>query len=175
MWLVWSLACGAPTEPVWALDPTWVEPTADGLHGFETWNLYDARWERNRSERAFVCSVVVSVDGVATEADCPECTVAFTVTPSFLESDCDGDLPDDPGFLTLSRLALGAVGPNLVDDDPFPGQSVGGYADYGDGWVPHGWAYPDALDLGQTVDDSSWDGDQAFEFWPAFVWDLSAR
>lgn len=170
MWLLWA-ACSAPTgAPVWAFDPVWVEPTSDGAHGFETWNLYDARWEQHRSERAFVCSVVVRLDAVTAEPDCADCTVAFDVTPSLLESDCEGDLPDDPGFLSLRRLALGPVPADLVEDDPYPGQSVGAWADHGGGWESHGWAFPAALDEGEDA-APTW-ASAPFQLWPAFAYHL---
>jgi hypothetical protein len=163
--------CSSSAGPaVWAFDPIWVEPTPEGISGFETWNLYDARWEQHRSERAFVCSVVVRLDGVTAEADCAGCTDAFDVTPTFLESDCVGNLPDDPGFLSLRRLAVGPVAADATADDPYPGQSVGAYADHGAGWESHGWAFPDALDQGEPAGDG-W-GAEPFDVWPSFAWDL---
>jgi hypothetical protein len=169
MWLLGVVACAAPTDPVWAFDPMWVEPVGDGIQGFQTWNLYDARWESNHSERAFVCSVVVQIAGEPTSDLCEGCTAAWLVTPTLLESDCDDGVSVEPGFLSLAGVALGPVPSSLGDDDPYPGQSVGGYADYGDGWMSHGWAYPDALDLGDAPAGVGW-GDGPYRLWPAFVW-----
>lgn len=178
-WLALALAgcAGDDGSPAWAFDPLWLEPTEDGgVYGFQTWEIFSPRWTKRFDERYYLCSVVVELHGTPTQtdADCPACEHAWDVEPSLLEDDCGEAIAGDPGFLSLARVAIGEIGADLADGDPHPSRSVGGYADYGDGeWVPHGWAYPEALDTRGNVVDSDWNDEQAFTFWPAWFWDLS--
>lgn len=176
--LVGLTACaGDDGSPAWAFDPLWLEPTADGgVYGFQTWEVFSERWTKQFDERYYLCSVVVELSGspIQVEGDCSGCELAWSVTPSLLETDCGDAIAADPGFLSLSRVGLGEVGADLIEGDPYPTRSAGGYADYGDGvWVAHGWAYPEALDTRGSVVDSDWNEEQPFTFWPAWVWDLN--
>jgi hypothetical protein len=171
-----ATGCSAPDEPYWAFDPVWIEPAgADGVYGFQTWELFSKRWSRGYKDKFYVCSIVVELDGEARapDATCPGCTRAWEVFPAVLESDCDPSLAAESGYLALRGLALGPVDDAIREDDPFPGQSQGGFADYGAGWETHGWAYPEALDHDGVPQSASWDGDQAFTLWPAYAWELS--
>ncbi len=174
--LVLVSGCAGESSPTWAFEPLWMEPAGDGVHGFQTWNLYAEKWAKKFDESYFLCAIVVELDGVAAAEGeaCPECTETWIITAEVLETDCDDALARDPGFTSLSRVGLGPVAPDLVEGDPYPAQSQGGYVDYSTGdWLPHGWAYPEALDTRGQAADSEWDGEQAFTFWPAWYWDLA--
>jgi len=169
-------ACSHDDKPALAFDPIWLEPRGDGIHGFETWQVYSAKWASHFREKFYVCSVVVEIEGdpVAPDDGCTGCTTAWATTVSLTESDCGDALTADPGFLSLSRIALGDVPSTLSEDNPYPAKAMGGWVDYATGdWEPHGWAYPDALDAGTEPESTDWDGTQPFEFWPAFYWDLA--
>jgi hypothetical protein len=175
--LLSAVACKPDDTPVWAYDPIYIEPSADGtgVYGFQTWEMFAENWTRRFAERHYVCSVVVELVGTPTAAgdDCVECTAAWSVETALLETDCEATLAEDPGYLALERVAIGAAVSELAEDDPYPSESHGGYVDYGTGlWEVHGWAYPDALDAAAQADDLEWNGQQPFTLWPAYAWDL---
>lgn len=167
MW--WLLtACGAPDlTPAWAWDPIWLEgagPT--GAHGFQTWQLYGPGWADDRGEEHFVCAVVVELRGELLDGcDAAACEVGWSIEPSFLETDCpDPTLAEDPLFTSLQALALGA--PYAGEDAPHVGLTTSSWADYGSGWDAHGYAYPEAFDVGGSA-DPSWSGEDPFLFTPS--------
>jgi hypothetical protein len=171
-----AAGCSGDASPTWAFDPLWLEPTEDGgVYGFQTWNVYAEAWTKSFDEGEFLCAIVVEVEGAPSAGEaCPDCELAWDTTATVLETDCADSLAADPGFTSLTRVGIGPVGPDLGADDPYPARSHGGYADYGTGeWVPHGWAYPEALDTRGQAAETDWDGEQAFTFWPAFYWDLA--
>lgn len=157
------------------MDPVWLEPTADGVHGFQTWEFFSKRWSKNFKDRHYICSIVVELQGEerAPDATCSGCTRAWEIYPTVLETDCDATMASDTSYLALRGLALAPVDTELREDDPYPGQSQGGVADYGAGWEPHGWAYPESLDASGAAESVAWDGEQPFVLWPAYVWDLT--
>jgi hypothetical protein len=170
-------ACKQDETPALAFDPIWVEPVGEDIHGFETWQIYTDRWAKHDKEKFYVCAVVVELEGTPTAPGdgCRGCALAWDVTPTVIDSDCADRLTDDPGFLALTRLAIGDVGNGLDADNPYPAKAQGGWADYGTGeWEAHGWAYPESLDTRGQAASADWDGDQPFQFWPAFYWDLTA-
>lgn len=176
-WFGFAVLAGcADTEtPVWALDPIWVEPSEGGdVYGFQTWELYAEPWKKKLNERYYVCSVVLELFGLERTPDptCPACTQAWEMRPALLESDCESERAADDGWLALRGVALGAVPEDLVALDPYPGQSLGVYADYGAGWEPFGWGWPEALDTRGAAVEPVWDGAQAFVLWPAYAWSL---
>lgn len=162
--------------PAWAMDPIWLEPDGDGVYGFQTWELFSQPWGKKLDEAYYVCGIVVELTGTPATIDaaCPGCVAAWDIETALLETDCAADAgADDPAYLSLRRVALGDVPADLQATDPYPHQSHGGYADYGTGtWETHGWAYPDALDTRGQATDTDWNGEQAFQWWPAYVWDL---
>ena len=44
--LVLLAGCQPDTSPAWAIDPIWLEANDTGIHGFQTWQIYQDRWER---------------------------------------------------------------------------------------------------------------------------------
>jgi hypothetical protein len=158
------VGCAPDLTPAWAWDPIWLEGTASGAHGFQTWQLYGPKWPSRQSDRHYVCSVVTELEGRPSECDAPGCEIAFDLTPTLLESDCaDPALAEQPLFLALERLALG--GPYVGEDAPWPDRTTTSYADYGSGWELHGFAYPEAYDLG-GAGDPTWTGEDPFLFTP---------
>ncbi len=165
-------ACKADTTPAWALDPIWIEPgvaPAADLHGFQTWQVYGEQWRVRPDERYYSCAVVVELTGTETEP-CPDCTIAWTVDATLLESDCPLAVQADPVFLSLRGLGIGELTGGAAEH---PGLTSAGYADYGAGWEPHGQAWPAALDAGEPVDDGGWDGVAPFTLWPDAIWPLA--
>ena len=170
MFLWFLLGCAPNSSPAWAIDPWWAEPTSTGgLHGFQTWMLYGKGYSRARSDRSYACGVVVELTGVPTDP-CPGCTAAWSVTAEVAEHDCDAPWDDEPAWTSLRAVGLGAVGADIAADDPHPGASMGGFGDYGDGWLAHGWAWPEAVDAGAPP--AEWDRASPVVFWPAWAWDL---
>lgn len=171
-------ACSSPDEPAWALDSLWLEPDAqETVYGFHTWELYAERWKRKQKDKHFICSVVVEVWGTPSEPSegCLGCTHAWSTEVELLETDCADDLLT-PRYLSLQEVGLGELTADLAAEDPFPGQSVGGWARYGDEDVlPHGFAYPATLDEGGQPETSDWDGVEPFTWWPAWAWDLDVQ
>jgi hypothetical protein len=163
--------------PVWAIDPIYLEPTADeGVYGFQSWHLYSERWASQFSPRYHVCSVVVELVGAAVPSpQCAECTKTWEVMPTLLEHDCDEEVAANPTFLSIRRVGLAQTHEVLEDGDPHPSSSTGGVVRYGnDYWEYHGWAYPETLDEGDPA-PATWDGEHTFVWWPAWVWDLHVR
>lgn len=167
-----ATAC-TPTlgEPVWALDPIYVEPTADGIYGLQSWELFDERWADSYAARYYVCGVVVALEGtpVTPPEGCQGCEAAWEVTTRFVESDCEATVAADPAFLDIRGIGVGAPPADAPLEDPHPGASRGAWADYGDGYDSYGWAYAEALDHGGT--DATWDA-APWSFVPVWVWQL---
>lgn len=162
------MGCTPSDQPAWALDSLWIEPTAEGVHGFHTWELFGPGWEGGLEPRHYLCAVVVEVEGVLVGAeDCQGCEPAWSVQGTLLESDCEPPWSQDPRWTEARGVALGPLGADLVEDDPHPGTSVGGHVDYGDGWMPHGWAWSDTQEPA-----GEWDGSVPFVLWPAWAWPL---
>ncbi|MEQ1570196.1 MAG: hypothetical protein ABMA64_31470 [Myxococcota bacterium] len=165
MWM-WLVGCAPDLTPAWAYDPIWLEPSGDGVHGFQSWEVFGPKWPASYNDRHYVCAVVVELDGVPTECDAePACAVAWEVTPTLAQSDCgEAGLGDDPLFASLGKLALG--GAATGEEIGWPGKTSVGWADYGNGWEIHGEAYPEVLDLGGAADSGEWDGVEPFLFVP---------
>lgn len=170
--LVLGLAACAPDPgaPYWALDPIALYPEGDGVYGLQTWELFGERWGRRFAPRYYVCSVVVELEGTPT-TPCEGCTHAWAVTPALVESDCAEGVDADPHFRSLTTLGLGGPPPAVDGKDPHPGATSGAWADYGDGWIAYGWAYPQALDDGGEA-AAGWDGAAPFTLWPAWAWEM---
>src|SRR5262245_208351 len=103
------LACKADTTPTWAYDPIWLEPASnDGVHGFQTWQLYGPEWIDNYSDKTYACAVVTEISGVPTACDAAnDCVLAWDVVPTVIETDCDPAMAENELFASLRRLALG--------------------------------------------------------------------
>lgn len=167
--------CKSDDAPAYAVDSVWLEPNDDDVHGFVTWAFYSERWAKTTDDRYFVCSLLVELSGSPAIADeaCPSCSEAWSVTATAAGTDCAESLAADPAYVGLTRLGIGALDSDLTIDDPHPGQSSGGYADYGDGeWIAHGWAYPEGLETGDPPTDLAWNDEQPFVLQPAWFWSL---
>lgn len=160
-------------EPFWALDPIWIEPVGGGIHGVQAWELFAEEWGRRFASRHYVCGIVVEIDGVPA-SPCTHCDDAWAIETQVSDSDCAPEIADDPRFLALEALGIGADLPDVAGDVPHPGEASGVWADYGYGWDVYGWGYPEALDQGQAVDDPTWEGGEPFALAPAFVWEVAA-
>lgn len=169
--ILWLGACAEPqAAPAWALDRLWLEPAAEGVHGFQVWTLFSEAWERSLDEGDAVCSAVVELEGESlSNADlCEGCVLGWAITGEILETDCAGAA--DPRWTRLDQVAFGELPGALTWLSPHA-NAVGGYATYESAWVPHGWAYAARQDYsGETLD--AWDGEHPFTFVPAWAWDL---
>lgn len=168
--IVMSFACKVDDTPTWAFDPIYVEPQGDDLYGFQTWEFFGKAWQKKQRKKHYLCSVVVELLGTAMDP-CDGCDLAWSIESALLETDCSPSLAENEAFTALQGLALGDVDSEIEVDNPYPGDSLGGYVSYEEeAWEPHGWAYPTAYDYGEapTVE---WD-DEPFMFWPAFVWEV---
>ncbi len=159
--VVSAAACTADRPPEWAFDPIWLEPTSAGIHGFQSWALYDRRWARSLDEKHYRCGVLVELWG--SPVGCEDCDAAFTVQAELLEHDCELGWVQSPRFTALERVSIG--GP--VDGEvPHPGSTSASRVDYGEGWEPHGFAYASSLDHGESG-PAAWDGAVPFQLWPS--------
>ncbi len=161
-------ACAPDLTPTWGFDPITLEPDGAGAYGFQTWQVYGEKWAEKPKDKFYVCAVVVEL--AAEPGACPECTVGWTVTSTFVESDCPTELAENPVFTSVVGIGLGGPSPN--PEAPHPGLTVEGWIDYGSGWEVHGDAWPEALDAGGTAVDATWDGSRVFTFWPGALWPL---
>jgi len=155
-------------EPAWALDIQFVAPDESGVRGSTTWQIYRRAWQRNLRERSYLCSVLVTFEGAPSAPDCPDCVAAMDVVGSVADSDCPDSITSNPLILSLERIGFGPI----AEGGPFPGGSSAGFADYGLGWEVHGWAYPDALAVGEPVAPTPWNGSEPFAMAPSFAWPL---
>ncbi len=159
--------------PAWALDPIYLEPTAEGVYGIQAWELFTEGWDRRFAARHYLCAVLVELEGVPTDQGCSACAHRWAVETRLLESDCAPEIAEDPRFLALGAVGLAEALPEVAGKVPHEEDAYGAWARYGqDGWTVYGWAYPEALDHGQTPASATWDGEEPFQLWPAFVWDL---
>ena len=162
-----AVGCGGDPIPAWAFDPIWLEPTAEGAHGFQTWGLYARPWAKKLDEKHHLCGAVVELEGLTIA--CEGCEAAFEVQATLVEHDCEEGWVQQPLFTALERVAIGPV--STDPDAPHAGATHEGWADYGTGWEVHGHAYAEALDLGDSGPDT-WDGVAPFQLWPTAAFPL---
>lgn len=166
-------ACGdQDAAPFWALDPMTLEPDGAQVTGLQTWQVYTERWGNNLAERYYLCTVLVEVQGEPRAPDCDGCAYAWDVQTSLADSDCADDTTDLDGFTALRAIGLTEAAPDFATRPTYNQTSAGAWADYGEGWVPYGWAYPDAWNDGEPSGTLVWNGDEAFALQPAFAWEL---
>lgn len=170
MLLALAMACQA-NRAVWAYDPILLPPqdhTPD--RAWQTWNLYQRRWQRSGSERAFLCALVVELRLEPGGGGCTSCEHSWAVQPSLLETDCAAELAFQEIWTNLQGLGLGALDPR--PEAPYPGDTWTAYADYGYGWEVYGYAYPEALDYEDSASGLPWTGKEAFRLLPEAAWPL---
>jgi hypothetical protein len=167
------LGCGTkPGEAAWAFDPIALSPDGPfAVEGFQTWEVYDERWDgRTEADKHFVCVVVIRFEG-APGPGCDTCTESWSVTPEVVESDCDDlwlrqqDFPE-----SLRGLGIGPA--DAGEDAPQPGATWEGWIDEGFGWQRHGWAWPKLVEDGGTQARPGWNGEDDFTLWPSTAWSL---
>lgn len=164
-----AAGCGRDLEPAWGFDAITIAPARDGrITGFQAWQIYGDRWVKRQSKRHYICGVLVTLDGTPDATSCDDCTHAWRLTAEVVDTDCDESVIASDALLSLRRLA---IGPLPVSDKPAPydGLTVGGYGDYGFDWEEHGWAYPEALDVGRAGATGGWDGTAPYALWPLYA------
>ena len=166
--LAGSGCTAAPGPAAWAVDPMWLDPSEDLVTGFQTWEFFDDGWTSGYGERHYVCGVVVRVEGVPAADPCEGCDASWEVDARVTETDCPFD--DVGRFTTLQGVGVGPAPEGLTDEAPHPGLSLAAWADYGDGWVGYGWAFPAAIEEQGTR--TEWDGDAPLTLRPTLLWEV---
>ncbi|TNE85789.1 MAG: hypothetical protein EP330_24445 [Deltaproteobacteria bacterium] len=169
VWIALIAGCGGGGVPVWGVDTFTLDPTGAEPVGIQRWDMFDADWEASGAPRDHVCGAVVLLHPEPRTTDCPECVMAWSASPTLRETDCE-DLRAGE-ILRVTAVGIGAMPEDLTNEDPHPGESLGAWVQIDDGgWLPHGWAYPEALDFGGA--GGEWDGETIFTLWPDNAWPL---
>ena len=154
------------------MDTLYVEPQGSGIYALQTWEIFGDKWKKSFNKRHYACSVIFELEGTATSA-CTDCDASWSTTSTFLESDCEDWFIAEASFPVTTGVGVGEVATSIAADVPYPGNTIGGRIAYDDQeFLDHGWAYPEALDQNVPVEDTSWDGEQPFVLWPAWVWEI---
>jgi len=177
-------ACGAKpdldSEPTWALNWAQVTPTANGIEGFQVWELFVDGWDNEHDGDFFKCRVLQELSGTVTacpDAGVPTCYAAYdielTVTFDDPTIDCPEALSNEQGWDGPPWLAIGALPGELEPDSPHEDYVLGWYIGYEDGTkLPHGYAYAETLDDGDEPAGIGWLRDVPYILWPGYVWEL---
>lgn len=170
--------CAKDQAPAWALQHGTLSVSEDGatISGVQVWEFFTNRWRRSLDEDAHVCARLQSFTGAASAVDdnlCLDCEALFNLEVEDVETDCSGSVGEADAFLGPSRLAVGSVPPGLSEDDPYPGDSLGWYADWGDGELsPTGFLWSEALELDESRPPIGWTEGERYVFWPDLAWRL---
>jgi len=154
------------------MDPVWIEPVEDGVHGFQTWMLLDEQWLTSRSPKHVVCSVVVELEGTNVEesALCEGCGDGWTMETWLVESDCPPEWSQDPRWMTLEHLGLGEMPMELSEKQP-GNLGVWSRIDTNDEpWLPFGWA--EGAEDNSPLVVSEWKYDMPLSLQPGWIWAL---
>lgn len=168
-------ACGKKDEAAWALQHATLEVGAEGVTGYQVWEFYSRRWEKERDAKFHVCARVQAVSGPAVEplAECADCETVFQVRAEEVETDCEGELATRAGFAAMTHFAFGPLPGDLDGDDPYPGWSNGWYQSWdGESLDLMGYAWNELLDLGEDPQVVGWVEGERFVLWPAQAWEL---
>ena len=168
------LGCSGEKPASWALNYGTISNINDQIEGVHVWTLFDEDWDL--SSDSYVCAVVQLVEGYTSSSPggCPGATHSFNWTLTTISSDCETFSADDP-FLTegITGGCIGDVPENLVDETPHYGETSGWYIlDSSDNATPHGFVYPEALDLGIPAPDEAWENGEPITLSPAWGWAL---
>ena len=160
----------------WALNYATVQADGDTLAGVHVWEFFAEGWEKKQKEDYYKCSFVQSISGTATSPEvegCVGCTHFYSVVLTAQDGDCDESLSSDPALGGLRGFGLGEIEAGFAEEDPFPGGSVGWYISF-DGVTAmfHGFAFPEALERGGSVDPDGWSSGQSYTLWPVYAWAL---
>lgn len=179
MWRVFAFgipffAGCATNEVAWGVNHASVLPNSTGFSGTQTWEFFSDEWTPAHRDRGFICARVQTLTGVVAAAPtCASCDHIYTVTVDELDSDCKGDLPDDPSFATPAAIGIGDVPGELVDDAPHPDRSLGWYfSTDGKDLKSFGWAWDEALDYDGDPGPPGFVADRPYTLWPASAWQL---
>lgn len=172
------IGCARDHAPAWALQHGTLSLSEDGqtVTGVQVWEFFTRAWGRSLDEDAHVCARLQALTGAAVSVDenlCLDCEAIFNLELEEVETDCSGPVGESDAFLGPTRLAVGSVPPGLSEDDPYPGDSLGWYADWGDGALaPTGYLWPEALELDAGRVPRGWVAGERYVFWPDLAWQL---
>jgi hypothetical protein len=166
------VACASDT-PSWAVQHASVLPTSTGMSGTQTWEFFSEAWSPERGDEGYLCARAQTLEGsLTTSKACAECRAVWVLTVTELDSDCPDELVESARFAGPDLYAIGDVDEEFLFDDPYPDQSFGWSAGFGDGeLVPMGWAWPEALELeGRAA--PGWSTERPYTLWPGVAWAL---
>ncbi|MCB9777792.1 MAG: hypothetical protein H6742_04450 [Alphaproteobacteria bacterium] len=152
-----------------------VDVSAEGIEGYQVWELYEKRWQKSQDEKHHVCAVVQQVEGeLVSDLDgCLACDAAYRITLTPLESDCDPAVADDPGLAGMTHYAFGEVDQDHAGSDPYPGRSVGWYVGWdGESAELMGFAFDEELEHVDGQPQSGWGPGARYVLDPAYAWEL---
>lgn len=161
-------------DVAWAVNYATVTPDSAGLTGHHVWAFFSDGWEKKRDPAYHVCTLLQSIEGVEVDAyeGCEDCLVMYEVAVEDVEHDCDDSLVSDASYRGIEAFGIGAVGDDLADDDPFPGDTLGWTLSYdGNVATSHGWAYAEGHGWGGEVHEG-WVEDEVHTLWPGYAWEL---
>jgi hypothetical protein len=166
--------CAGEKEAIWALNYATISNSNDLIEGVHVWTFFDEDWDL--TDDSYVCAVVQLVEGTSSASPdgCPGVTHSFSWTLTTISSDCPDYLAGDP-FLTdrITGGCIGEIPPSIMDESPHDSQTEGWYIlDENEEVIPHGFIYPEALDLGETAPDEPWEGGELLKLSPAWAWAL---
>ena len=145
---------------------------AEGVTGYQIWELFGAGWSRQRSARHHRCAQVQRLSGVGVgdASACIDCSGVYALEETALESDCPKATRQLEG---PSHLAVGPVPAALEGEEPFPGSTFGWYASWdGEAFEPMGFLFNEALETGRAPVDTGVGPGARVVFWPAWSWQL---
>ncbi len=174
--LVLGVGCKGDA-PAWLMQHGTVDLSADGIAGYQVWEVFSKPWARKRSAKQHICAHVQTLQG-AEDGDldgCSGCTVTYAIRTEALESDCAGAAAELAGIDAVTHFAFGPVADELKGQEPYPGDSLGWYASFdGRTLEPMGFAWNAALDDGDPPLRAGLVEGERFVFWPAFAWDVAS-
>ena len=167
------LAC-ADGIPAWAVQHASIAPTETGFNGVQTWEFFDSGWTPSSGSDAYICARAQTITGTVTSlASCDDCRAAYTMVVAELGSDCADSLVEDRSYAGPDAYAITEVTADLVDTDPYPGDSFGWQVVYGtEALTPLGWAYAETLDTTGEVGAPGWTTGRNYTLWPGVAWEL---
>lgn len=175
-----AAGCGGdPGEAVWALNYATVTPAENGtVSGTHVWTFYDEDWDLE--DEGYICAVVQHLEGVemAAPEDCPAARAAYSVTLSFIESDCPAGIQADEWLVSgVDNFCVGRLSDDVLDVVEHPDESMGWYFQKSGGAATsHGSVYLEELDWADADDvaepHKEWEPGRRYRLAPAFAWTL---
>ena len=168
-----ALLVACSNDPVWVVQHASIVPSSTGMEGTQRWDFHSAAWSPDASDEGPLCARTQALVGTLTTAPgCPDCRAAYDLVVTELDSDCADELNHDPGFSGPALYTIGDVPPELLAEEPYPGEGFGWSVGFGDGGlVDVGYVYAEALDLGELPPAGLATG-ATYTLSPAIAWEI---